>query len=151
MDSIQSSAGAETGGPAQPAGGDIGMPLSLRPEWADITAAAQRHLSAAGPGVVAIDYAEDDAETLAYFPGGRAGGRDQRPRAAAHGGGHRGERCALQRLGVALAVSGRRSARTARPRSRSCGAARRRTRRTTSCGTIAGGLRWPMALPAPTR
>ena len=45
------------------------MPLSLRPEWADLAAAAQRYMSNAGPGsaVVAIDYSEDDAETLAYF------------------------------------------------------------------------------------
>ena len=54
---------------AQPAGGDVGMPLSLRPEWADLAAAVQGLMSDAGPGstVVAIDYSEDDAETLAYF------------------------------------------------------------------------------------
>ncbi len=67
MHSTRSAAEDATEAAEQPAGGDVGMPLSLRPEWADLQVAAQRHLSATATAVVAIDYAEDDAETLAYF------------------------------------------------------------------------------------
>ena len=67
MDSTHSPADAATDAAEQPAGGDVGMPLSLRPEWADLAAAAQQYLSPPLPGVVAIDYVEDDAETLAFF------------------------------------------------------------------------------------
>jgi len=67
MHSTRSPAETATEAAEQPAGGDVGMPLSLRPEWADLAGAAQGHLSSTASAVVAIDYAEDDAETLAFF------------------------------------------------------------------------------------
>ena len=66
--------GAELGGgmaanDSAPAGGDVDVPLSLRPEWADVR--FTEYLPAAdatgGVPVAAIQYSVDDAETLACF------------------------------------------------------------------------------------